>query len=72
VAEQENTIHAVKHKLMGSKEIPIMQSDLNGNMITEHGSMKKASVNTGVNHGHICEVVNFNRNQAGGYLWKRK
>jgi hypothetical protein len=76
---KENITHAyklglqVRAKGIESKQnIPIVQLDLNDNIIREFIGVTEASQITGLNKGHISSVTNHKRETAGGYKWKKK
>ncbi len=47
---------------------PVLQM-INGEVINCFESAKQASIFTGVNHAHICDVANGRRKTAGGFIW---
>lgn len=51
---------------------PVLQIDLNGNIVAEYAGSREATRITKINNGHISSVINGNRPTAGGYVWKRK
>jgi len=53
-------------------QIPIIQYDLEGNIIFEHHSIMSASRETGVDDGNIVKVCKGFRKTAGGYKFKYK
>lgn len=59
-----------RHGKLVSK--PIIQYDLNGNIIGEYKSAKEIEDALGYNAGYISLVCNGHRPQAYGYLWKFK
>lgn len=66
-------------KLKGQKitwdlgtSIPILQFDLDGNLIAEHASMGKASVTTGIPTSAICNVCKGNYRQTHNFLFVYK
>tara|TARA_B110000977_G_C10909581_1_gene428683 strand:+ start:271 stop:885 length:615 start_codon:yes stop_codon:yes gene_type:complete len=52
--------------------IPILQFDLDGNLIDEHISMGQAYNKTGVPTGAICLVCKGVRRKAHGFIWMYK
>lgn len=76
VTVSENIIHAYSVlKRKGSNvdhcqlKKHICQVSLDGFLVNEFQSIKKASEETGINRFHIGDCVNNARNKAGGYLW---
>jgi hypothetical protein len=68
-----NGADEMKQKISKSKDKfkkPVLQLDMNGNLIREWESQKQAKRETGI--GHIGDVCNGTRNKAGGYKWKLK
>jgi hypothetical protein len=66
-------------KLKGQKitwdlgtSIPILQFDLDGNLIDEHVSMGQAYIKTGAPSSAICDVCKGKRRSSKGYLWMYK
>ena len=52
------------------KSIPVLQYDLNGNLINEYFGIREAERQTHISHiGDVCKKI---RKTAGGYIWKFK
>ena len=51
---------------------PIVQMDLEGNIIRYFDSMMDAERATGIGSGRISNCVNGRKKTAGGYIWRRK
>jgi len=51
---------------------PVLQLDLNGNIVAQYRGVKEAMLLTGINRNCIREVIRGNRTTAGGYVWKYK
>lgn len=51
---------------------PVVQIDMNDNIIAEFYSMGIASKTTGIPQPNIFKVCNGERNTAGGYKWRYK
>jgi group I intron endonuclease len=51
---------------------PVIQLDLNGNIVCEYASISMASNETKISKVNIRRVCNKNRNTAGGYIWSYK
>lgn len=73
---KENTNHAVISGLCDARrkaqEKPILQIDLDGNLIAEHASIHEAGRVTGIAYQNISKVVRGIRPRAGGFIWKYK
>lgn len=54
-----------------SWKTPILQYDLDGNLIKEWNSQKEAA-RAGYHQGNISDCVRGNRKTANGYIWKFK
>lgn len=70
----EETLHKLhvtyKKEVVLSNEIePIIQIDLNGNIINEWKNIKYASKFLGISISSIRDVINHRYNTAGGYFW---
>ena len=67
------TVVAAKHdyeKLAQINSKPIIQMDLNGNVINVFKSIKEAAQQTNTNNGKICECAKGGRKSAGGFKWR--
>ncbi len=51
---------------------PVLQLDLNGNLIAEFSSLQEAFEKTGVNWGNISSVCNGRARTTGGFRWEYK
>lgn len=73
---KENTQHAIKIGLCDERrkaqEVPVLQLDINNNIIAEHVSLHEAGRITGIAYQNISKVVRGLRPKAGGYKWKYK
>lgn len=58
-----------KARIGKAKEKPIAQYSINGTLLAIWESGRKASVNTGVQAGHISKVCKHKRKTAGGFVW---
>jgi hypothetical protein len=56
----------------GKKNIPVLQYDINGNLIKEYKSIKLASEAIGVSKGFITMVCKGRRKTAKGYIFNYK
>jgi group I intron endonuclease len=55
------------------KNKPVIQYDLNNNIIKEWNSIKEASIELNINSGSISNCINMKRQKtAGGFIWKIK
>ena len=74
VTVKENDNHGTRNIRIANskKKRPIVQMDLNENIIVEHAGIKDAQRYTGVNRNSIREVCRGNRETAGGFKWKYK
>lgn len=79
--QSENIIHAFNNgkiipwlKGKKGKEVPfskpLVQLDLNDNLICEYDSIASANRITNIDKGDISKVCNNKRKLAGGYKWK--
>lgn len=69
---QENSIHAVKTGLSNKdyKKKPIIQYDLEGNVIKEWSCAEEAQNTLKIKHiWEVCNKVGY-RHSAGGYIWR--
>ena len=48
----------------------VLQLDLGGNLVAEHGSQHEAERETGINQTSISRVCLGQRRTAGGFIWK--
>ena len=60
-------INRIKDKLR-----PVLQYDLNNNFIKEWKSLTDVNKILKISIGNIWRVLNNQRNQAGGYIWRYK
>lgn len=70
--EVESFIPLTQFKKGEHKKLPVLQLDLNGNIIKGFTSLSEAAEITGVNITKICAVCNNTRNTAGNYKWTYK
>ena len=63
-----------RRKMAKSLSIPVLQLDLNGNIIREFASTAEADkfINNGKKCNHIADVCNGKRKTASGYIWRYK
>ena len=66
-----NERSAKKH-INGKKSKPVLQYDLQDNLIKEYPSIRQAYRETGFSHGDICRGCKGELKQAYGYKWKYK
>lgn len=66
-----NINHALNLKLINI-EIPVIQLDINNNIVSKYRSISEASRITGINRRHINDCCKNNKyyKSAGGYKWK--
>ena len=62
----------VKQGLDTRSLVPVLQLDLQGNIIATHLSQHRASRVVGINHKHISRVCTGKRKTAGGFKWEYK
>ena len=55
-----------------NKNLPIIQYDLNMNLIKEYPSIAIASKETGINKCNISACIKNRQKTAGGFIWKYK
>lgn len=76
VSPKENAAHAIKLGLCDDRrkaqEVPILQLDVNGNILAEYVSIHEAGRITGIAYQNISKVLRGLRPKAGGYVWKYK
>ena len=68
---QENMLHAYKNKLTNGKRIPVMQLDLDGNLIKIWNSQIEASRKLNISSVAISRCCNGITKTAGKYIWKK-
>lgn len=61
---------ATKEKMSEAAKVPIVQIDLNGNLICKFDSILTAANKTNVAKQNICKCCKCIRKTAGGYIWK--
>lgn len=69
---QENSIHAIKTGLRNQdyKKTPIIQYDLNFNIIKKWSCIEEAQNTLNIHHiWDVCNGVGY-RHTAGGYIWR--
>lgn len=71
VTHKENSIHGVKLGLISNYK-PIIQLNINGNIIRDYNSITDAQKETGISKSQIGSVCNGHRKTAHGYKWKFK
>ena len=64
----ENMIHSFN--VLKKSLTPVIQYDLQGNLLAHYESIKQASDKTGVARCSISNVCRGRRNKAGGFKWK--
>lgn len=69
---RENDNHGTRNKRMSDskKKNPIIQYDIDMNVVQIHSGIKDAMRNTGINRNCIREVCRGRRKTAGGYIWR--
>lgn len=67
---ESGRIAAKKYRYLGRSKIPIEQYSLDGKFIKCYDSLTEASKQTGVNIGHLSQVLSGSRKTIGGYRWK--
>lgn len=65
-----NMIKKMKNNVKICK--PVLQYDLEGNLIKEWPSLNEVERQLGCNHSHITTVCKGERKTAGGFIWKYK
>ena len=63
---------SLTNKTNGKRKIPVLQCDLQGNVIKEWPSAKDAELANNYSTGHITQVCKGQRKTAFGFLWKYK
>lgn len=63
-----------RSNLLGKKPIPVLQYDLENNLIAEYNSASEASRKTLTRCSCIVKCINpkYNRTIANNFIWKRK
>ena len=61
----------INERISQSQSKPVLQYDLNGNLIKEWKSINECGRN-GFNQGDICKCCNGKRKTAKGFIWKYK
>ncbi len=59
-----------KEKISNSNSVPIIQLDLNNNILKSWKSARQASKILNINYKNICSVCRNKRITAGGFKWK--
>ena len=69
---KDNDNYGTRNERMSNskKKNPIVQYDMDMNLLTIHLGIKDAQRNTGVNRNSIREVCRGYRVSAGGYKWR--
>jgi len=68
----KNSPKEIKQVRSAKNGIPILQYDLDNNLIKEWPSTKIASLELKIDNGQICSVCKGKGKSAGGYIWKYK
>lgn len=68
----DETRRKMSEKSYRSHNKPIIQYNLNGEMVGIFDSTAIASRFYGINRAHICQVLKNKRKTAGGYVWRYK
>ena len=65
-------IERISKTLTNRKDLskPVLQFDINKNLLNEYQSVREAERNTGIQSGNICRVCKGKRKYAGGFIWK--
>ena len=63
---------AKKHEHLPTNSKPIIQLDLNDNIIAYYSSAKEAHRKTLIDYSSICDSANHFTHTAGGYKWRYK
>lgn len=63
---------SVIHQVNNERLRPVLQYDLNANLINEYPSINEAWRKTGISAQHIGKCCKGERKSAGKYLWKYK
>lgn len=61
----------INERISQSQSKPVLQYDLNGNLIKEWKSINECGRN-GFNQGDICKCCNGKRKTAKGFIWVYK
>lgn len=69
---KENYDHSVANKLQGYRKTPILQLDLNGNLIKEYESQIKAEEETKICRKQINNCAKNKQPTAKGFKWQYK
>jgi hypothetical protein len=70
---QQNTQHAVKTGLQKpTREVAVLQYDLEGNFIAEYKSLSEAERQVGVKRNYILHNCTGRNKTSGGFVWKYK
>lgn len=67
----ENNKHALENNLRSPRGNPIVQKDLDGNIVGVYKSSLEAERKTGISHGGINHVLNGRAKTSGGYIWEK-
>ena len=62
----------VRQKISNATKIPVIQYDLEHNIIKEYESILCASIETNVAKQNICKCCKGERQRAGGFIWEYK
>lgn len=71
----KNQLDSVKRNLEFARRkrmIPVVQYDLNWNVIKGYESVISAAKHNNISDSHICQCCTGKRKSCGGYRWKRK
>lgn len=69
--EYNHNYGTINERISQSQSKPVLQYDLNGNLIKEWKSINECGRN-GFNQGDICKCCNGKRKTAKGFIWKYK
>lgn len=73
VTPKENSNWGTRNKRrVEKKSIPILQYDLNNNLIREWGSGKLVNKELNINNSHITACCKGKRKTCGGFIWRYK
>lgn len=62
--------HSLETKIKSSR--PVLQFDLEGNLVAEYYGTVEAEKHTGIDNSNIIRCCRGKRHKAGGFIWKYK
>lgn len=71
LTQAENNRHAMNVLGYSYGRLPVIQKDLDGNVINTYSSIKEASEATGIEYSSLAYCVRGKYKISGGYQWER-